>query len=51
MCTSIMIVWLTWVYRDREWQKWPVTIVTGVYIGYIAGKSLGWMYPGKRLPL
>ncbi|KAG0635596.1 GPI biosynthesis protein Pig-F [Tuber brumale] len=36
---------------DREWQKWPVTIVTGAYIGYMAGKSLGWVYSGKRLPL
>ncbi|RYO36498.1 hypothetical protein AA0111_g2814 [Alternaria arborescens] len=26
---------------DREWQKWPVTIVTGAYIGYAVGKLLG----------
>ncbi|PWW78299.1 PIG-F-domain-containing protein [Tuber magnatum] len=36
---------------DREWQKWPITIITGAYIGYTVGKSLGWAYPGKRLPL
>ncbi|RPA89818.1 hypothetical protein L873DRAFT_1720408 [Choiromyces venosus 120613-1] len=36
---------------DREWQKWPVTIVTGAYVGYMVGKSLGWAFPGKRLPL
>lgn len=27
--------------RDREWQKWPVTIVCGAYAGYAAGKLLG----------
>ncbi|KAI1467949.1 GPI biosynthesis protein family Pig-F-domain-containing protein [Daldinia caldariorum] len=26
---------------DREWQKWPVTIVAGVYAGYLVGKGLG----------
>jgi phosphatidylinositol glycan class F len=26
---------------DREWQKWPVTIVAGMYIGWAAGKVLG----------
>jgi phosphatidylinositol glycan class F len=26
---------------DREWQKWPVTILCGVYLGYFVGKSLG----------
>lgn len=26
---------------DREWQKWPVTIVTGAYAGYAVGKLLG----------
>ncbi|KAL1615121.1 Glycosylphosphatidylinositol (GPI) anchor assembly protein [Diplodia seriata] len=26
---------------DREWQKWPVTIVCGAYAGYAAGKLLG----------
>ncbi|KAF2873776.1 glycosylphosphatidylinositol anchor biosynthesis protein 11 [Massariosphaeria phaeospora] len=26
---------------DREWQKWPVTIVTGAYIGYVVGKLMG----------
>jgi len=26
---------------DREWQKWPVTIVAGMYAGYLAGKVLG----------
>ncbi|KAL6709155.1 Glycosylphosphatidylinositol (GPI) anchor assembly protein [Coniothyrium glycines] len=26
---------------DREWQKWPVTIITGAYIGYAVGKLLG----------
>ncbi|KAK0664139.1 Glycosylphosphatidylinositol anchor biosynthesis protein 11 [Lasiodiplodia hormozganensis] len=26
---------------DREWQKWPVTIVCGAYAGYAAGKLMG----------
>ncbi|OCK75688.1 hypothetical protein K432DRAFT_361644 [Lepidopterella palustris CBS 459.81] len=28
---------------DREWQKWPVTIVTGAYIGFVVGKLVGGM--------
>lgn len=35
---------------DREWQKWPVTIVTGAYGGYLIGKVLGgWLLRGKRI--
>ncbi|KAI5860152.1 GPI biosynthesis protein Pig-F [Durotheca rogersii] len=36
---------------DREWQKWPVTILCGVYIGYLAGKLIGGssLALGKRL--
>lgn len=26
---------------DREWQKWPVTVLCGVYIGYLLGKTIG----------
>lgn len=26
---------------DREWQKWPVTILCGVYAGYAVGKLVG----------
>lgn len=26
---------------DREWQKWPVTILCGLYGGHIVGKLLG----------
>ncbi|KAI8633971.1 GPI biosynthesis protein family Pig-F-domain-containing protein [Xylariaceae sp. FL1651] len=26
---------------DREWQKWPVTILCGIYAGYVAGKLIG----------
>ncbi|TGJ79071.1 hypothetical protein E0Z10_g9692 [Xylaria hypoxylon] len=26
---------------DREWQKWPVTILCGVYAGYTVGKLIG----------
>lgn len=28
-------------YRDRDWQKWPVTIVTGAYLGWALGKLAG----------
>ena len=35
---------------DREWQKWPITIVTGMYIGYVAGQLIGgWVVRGKRI--
>lgn len=26
---------------DREWQKWPVTILVGIYAGYVLGRTLG----------
>ena len=26
---------------DREWQKWPVTVVTGVYVGWALGRTVG----------
>ncbi|GAP83105.1 putative GPI biosynthesis protein family Pig-F [Rosellinia necatrix] len=26
---------------DREWQKWPVTILCGIYAGYAVGKLVG----------
>ncbi|KAI2630132.1 GPI biosynthesis protein family Pig-F-domain-containing protein [Xylaria nigripes] len=26
---------------DREWQKWPVTILCGLYAGYSVGKLIG----------
>ena len=26
---------------DREWQKWPVTIVTGMYLGALVGNLAG----------
>ncbi len=35
---------------DREWQKWPITIVTGAYIGYTAGVLLGrYVFKGKTI--
>ena len=37
---------------DREWQRWPVTIVTGAYLGFVVGKGLGgWVVRGKRIAL
>jgi hypothetical protein len=36
--------------RDRAWQKWPVTIITGAYIGYAVGKLLGGtLLKGKKI--
>ncbi|KAK4669378.1 Glycosylphosphatidylinositol (GPI) anchor assembly protein [Podospora pseudopauciseta] len=26
---------------DRDWQKWPVTILVGIYGGYVLGKVIG----------
>lgn len=35
---------------DREWQKWPVTIVVGMYLGYALGsRVLGSLCFGWRL--
>ena len=28
-------------FRDREWQKWPVTIVTGAFFGFLIGRIAG----------
>jgi phosphatidylinositol glycan class F len=39
------------VYRDRPWQAYPITILTGAYIGYVLGMLVGrakWVF-GKRL--
>lgn len=39
--------------RDRPWQAYPITILTGAYIGYVLG-SLGGRTPflyGKRIQL
>ncbi|KUJ18412.1 uncharacterized protein LY89DRAFT_583508 [Mollisia scopiformis] len=35
---------------DRAWQAWPITVVTGAYIGYGVGKMVGgWLLRGKRV--
>ncbi|KAF2468922.1 uncharacterized protein BDR25DRAFT_344134 [Lindgomyces ingoldianus] len=35
---------------DREWQKWPVTIVTGAYLGFVVGKLAGGTFlKGKQM--
>ncbi|KAF2806285.1 glycosylphosphatidylinositol anchor biosynthesis protein 11 [Mytilinidion resinicola] len=35
---------------DREWQKWPVTIVTGAYLGYALGKLAGGLvFKGRKI--
>ena len=39
-------------HRAREWQKWPVTILTGAYIGYAVGKVLGgYVFRGARVKM
>ncbi|KAF8246498.1 PIG-F-domain-containing protein [Wilcoxina mikolae CBS 423.85] len=35
---------------DREWQRWPVTILTGAYAGYVVGKTVGWAGRGRKMP-
>jgi phosphatidylinositol glycan class F len=35
---------------DREWQKWPVTIVTGAYMGWAVGRMAGgFVLKGKTI--
>ena len=35
---------------DREWQKWPITIVAGMYAGAVVGSLAGrWLLLGKRM--
>ncbi|CZT22782.1 related to GPI-anchor biosynthesis protein PIG-F [Ramularia collo-cygni] len=35
---------------DREWQRWPVTVILGVYIGAVGGKVLGgYLCKGVRM--
>ncbi|GAB7365611.1 hypothetical protein MBLNU230_g6680t1 [Neophaeotheca triangularis] len=37
---------------DREWQRWPVTVVLGVYAGAVLGKVLGgWVVKGRRVKM
>jgi phosphatidylinositol glycan class F len=37
---------------DREWQRWPVTIVLGAVVGYTVGKAVGsWLLKGRRIEL
>jgi len=37
---------------DREWQKWPVTILCGAYGGCAVGKVVGgWWLKGKKIEL
>lgn len=37
---------------DREWQKWPVTIVTGAYVGCVVGQTAGrYLLKGRKIKL
>ena len=39
-------------FRDRDWQKWPVTIITGAYIGWVIGHLAGrYVFHGKVVDL
>jgi len=34
---------------DRDWQAWPVTIVTGAWIGAVVGRGVGGLVRGRRV--
>jgi hypothetical protein len=36
-----LIIFLLIFGRDRPWQAWPITILTGAYLGYVAGSLIG----------
>ena len=37
---------------DREWQKWPVTIIVGLYAGAVVGKLAGaYLFKGMTIKL
>ncbi|KAG7806512.1 hypothetical protein KL921_004909 [Ogataea angusta] len=29
---------------DRDWQQWPITLLTGAYVGSFAGSSISYLY-------
>lgn len=35
-----LLTYLAW-FRDRPWQAYPITILTGAYIGFAAGQLIG----------
>ena len=37
---------------DREWQRWPVTVVCGMYVAAVVGKVVGgWVFKGKSIKI
>lgn len=37
---------------DREWQKWPVTIICGMYMGAVVGKLAGgYLFKGAKMKI
>ena len=37
---------------DRDWQKWPITVVTGMYIGAVVGKLAGgYVFKGWKIKI
>ena len=37
---------------DREWQKWPITVVVGCYLGAVMGKLAGgYLFRGRKIKM
>lgn len=37
---------------DRDWQRWPVTVVVGMYFGAVVGKLAGgYLFKGSRIKM
>ncbi|KAK4634508.1 Glycosylphosphatidylinositol anchor biosynthesis protein 11 [Fulvia fulva] len=36
---------------DREWQKWPITIICGLYAGAVIGKVVGGLLKGSKMKM
>ncbi|EME49762.1 hypothetical protein DOTSEDRAFT_68518 [Dothistroma septosporum NZE10] len=36
---------------DREWQRWPVTIICGLYAGAVIGKVMGGLLKGSKMKM
>lgn len=50
ICQAMKVWRANGEHRDREWQKWPITIVTGAYLGWGIGSFAGgYLFRGKRI--
>lgn len=44
--------WILTCYRDRDWQRWPCTIIAGAYAGWALGGFVGrYVIKGKTVDL